>query len=60
VAGTLGASATGGGANAVLSILLIVALAILASLFKRGLLSPARFSAAMVLKKPQWMKLPKP
>lgn len=50
VAGTLGASATGGGANAVLSVLLLIALSILAALYKRKLLSPQRlFVAALVL-----------
>ena len=49
VAGTLGASATGGGANAVLSILLVLAMAILMALYNRGLISPARLWCAAVL-----------
>lgn len=48
VAGTLGASATGGGANAVLSILLITSVAILTALYKRGLISWARMAIAAV------------
>ncbi len=44
VAGTMGASATGGGSNAVLSILLITAISIVAAGYKRGQLNPM-FSA---------------
>lgn len=49
VAGTLGASAEGGGANAVLSILLLVAIAILVGLYKRRLLSPQRLLFGVLL-----------
>ncbi|HEX5787878.1 MAG TPA: hypothetical protein VFY03_06840 [Woeseiaceae bacterium] len=42
VAGTMGASATGGGSNAILSILLITAIAIVAAGYKRGQLKPWR------------------
>lgn len=56
VAGTLGASATGGGANAVLSLLLITALAILTALYKQGILSPGRlFLAAAILLLPVFL-----
>ncbi len=40
VAGTMGASATGGGSNAILSILLITAISIVAAGYKRGQLRP--------------------
>lgn len=49
VAGTLGATMTGGGANAVLSLLLIVAAAILLAKFKRGLISGPRLSLCLLI-----------
>jgi len=49
VAGTVGASEAGGGANAVLSILLITAMAILIAQYKRGMISWARLSVAGIV-----------
>lgn len=49
VAGTMGASEGGGGANAVLSLLLLVAIAILTASFRRGALAPSRFAAGVLI-----------
>lgn len=49
IAGTLGASATGGGANAVLSALLLIVISILTSFWKRDLLSSWRLLIAVLI-----------
>jgi len=49
VAGTMGASVIGGGANAVLSILLLTAVAILTALFKKGELTAFRFATGVLI-----------
>ncbi|MBA3565218.1 MAG: hypothetical protein H0W33_14690 [Gammaproteobacteria bacterium] len=49
IAGTFGADAAGGGANAALSVLLIIAAAILTSLYKRKLLSPYRLLVCVLI-----------
>ena len=49
VSGTLGATVGGGGANAVLSILLIIAAAIVLANYKRGLMSPTRLCLYLVI-----------
>ncbi len=48
VAGTMGASATGGGSNAILSILLITAISIVAAGYKRGLLRPVKAAFVVI------------
>jgi hypothetical protein len=49
VAGTMGAAIGGGGANAVLSVLLIIAAAILLANYKRGLISPIRLCINLLI-----------
>ena len=49
VSGTLGATTTGGGANAVLSLVLIIAAAILLAKFKRGLISGPRLCLCLLI-----------
>jgi hypothetical protein len=49
IAGTMGASATGGGSNAILSILLITAISIIAAGYKRGQLRPWKCAVIVVI-----------
>jgi hypothetical protein len=49
IAGTLGASATGGGANAVLSLLLLIATSLLLALYRRKQVSGAVLSVCLVI-----------
>jgi hypothetical protein len=49
ISGTLGATTTGGGANAVLSLVLIIAAAVLLAKFQRGLISGPRLCSYLLL-----------